>query len=131
MAVNPIDAPLGLDLKFRETPGGAIRQRRPSVPPVTAPGREATAEPQQQQQLVAADSQPETPPQAPANASQAAAIALNMNLKFSTDEETGKLVVSVVNPSSGEVLRQMPSEEALKVAEAIGRYQGLFVDLKV
>lgn len=129
MAVNPIDAPLGLDLKFREAPGGAIRQRRPSVSPVSAPGLETATE--QQQQLVAAESQPEAQQQEPANTSQAAAIALNMNLKFSTDEETGKLIVSVVNPSSGEVLRQMPSEEALKVAEAIGRYQGMFVDLKV
>ena len=129
MAVNPIDAPLALDLKFREAPGGTIRQRRPTVPPPSAPSAETSAE---QQQLVAADAeQQQQQQQEQVNAPQAAAIALNMNLKFSTDQETGKLVVSVVDPSNGEVLRQMPSEEALKVAEAIGRYQGMFVDLKV
>ena len=128
MAVKPIDAPLGPDLKFRETPGGAVRQRRLSVAPVAATGREPGTEPQQ---LIAAEAQQEAQQPEAGNPAPAAAIALNMNLKFSSDEKTGKLVVSVVNPSSGEVLRQMPSEEALKVAEAIGRYQGMFVDLKV
>ena len=127
MAVNPIDAPVALDLKFREAPGGTHRQRR-SVAPVAAAGLETATE---QQQLVAAEGQAEAQQQEPANTPSAAAAALNMNLKFSTDEKTGKLIVSVINPSNGEVLRQMPSEEALKVAEAIGRYQGILVDLKV
>ena len=125
MAVNPIDASLALDLKFREAPGGTARQRR-SVPPAAAAGGESATE---QQQQVAADNQ-EAQQQEPPSP-QAAAVALNMNLKFSTDEQTGKLVVSVINPSNGEILRQMPSEEALKVAEQIGKFQGMFVDLKV
>ena len=54
-----------------------------------------------------------------------------MNLKFTTDEKTGKNIVSLIDPVDGRVLRQMPSDEALKVAEAIGRFQGMFVDLKV
>ena len=124
MAVNPIDAPISLDLKFRESQGGAIRQRRPSLPPATAGNQEMSESPlpaeAQAQQLESMGPAPQT-----------AAAALNMNLKFSTDENTGKLVVSVVDPNSGQVLRQMPSEEALKVAEAIGRYQGVLVDLKV
>lgn len=126
MALNPIDAPLALDLKSREAPGGANRGRRASLPPAGAPGQEAAdaganeAQAQQQQQQPQEASQP-----------QAAAVALNMNLKFSTDEDTGKLVVSVVDPNDGKVLRQMPSAEALKVAEAIGRYQGMFINVKV
>lgn len=127
MAVNPIDAPLALDLKFRETPGGAIRQRRPTVPPVGATGSDTSSD----QQAVQAEAQQAQQQQEPVNQPQAAVIAQNMNLKFSTDENTGKLVVSVVDPNNGEVLRQMPSEEALKVAEQIGRYQGILVDLKV
>lgn len=54
-----------------------------------------------------------------------------MNLKFSTDKDTGKAVVSLVDPTSGEVLCQMPTEEAIEVAKAIGRFQGMFVNLKV
>lgn len=125
MPVNPIEAPISLDLKFRETPGGAIRNKRPSLPsPAAGSGQESepvASEAQQlEQQQEAASSSPQT-----------AAAVLNMNLKFSTDEKTGKLVVSVVDPNNGEVLRQMPSAEALKVAEQIGRYQGILVDLKV
>jgi flagellar protein FlaG len=126
MALNPIDAPIALDLKSREAPGGANRSRRASLPAAGAPGQEAgdaganEAQAQQLQQQPQEASQP-----------QAAAVALNMNLKFSTDENTGKLVVSVVDPNDGKVLRQMPSAEALKVAEAIGRYQGMFIDVKV
>jgi flagellar protein FlaG len=66
---------------------------------------------------------PQDMPQAPPAAA--------MNLKFTTDEKTGKNIVSLIDPVDGRVLRQMPSDEALKVAEAIGRFQGMFVDLKV
>lgn len=125
MAVNPIDPSISLDLKFRESPGGAIRQRRPSLPPSAAAGGPEVAEPAIPVEADAQALQSMNP------APQTAAAALNMNLKFSTDENTGKLVVSVVDPNNGQVLRQMPSEEALKVAEAIGRYQGVLVDLKV
>lgn len=52
-------------------------------------------------------------------------------MRIHVDQDTGKTVVSLVNPDSGQVLRQMPSAEALEVAKAIGRYQGMFVNLKV
>lgn len=38
------------------------------------------------------------------------------NLRFEIDEASGQTVVQVVESSSGEVLRQMPSEEMLRVA---------------
>ena len=38
------------------------------------------------------------------------------NLRFEVDEASGLTVVQVVESSSGEVLRQMPSEEMLRVA---------------
>jgi flagellar protein FlaG len=56
--------------------------------------------------------------------------AAGPSLRFSVDQDTGKTVVSLLDPE-GQVLRQMPSEEALEVAKAIGRFQGMFVDLKV
>lgn len=66
----------------------------------------------------------------PSAATPKQSIAPNFNLKFSSDEETGKAVVALVDPVSGEVLRQMPSEEALEVAKAIGRFQGMLIDTK-
>jgi flagellar protein FlaG len=52
------------------------------------------------------------------------------SLRFHVDQDTGKTVVALVDPD-GQVVRQMPTEEALEVAKAIGRFQGMFVDLKV
>jgi len=52
-------------------------------------------------------------------------------MRIHVDQDTGKTVVAIVNPEDGAILRQMPSQEALQVAKAIGRYQGMFVDLKV
>ena len=38
------------------------------------------------------------------------------NLSFSVDQETGKTVVKVVRAGTGEVVRQIPSEEAMAIA---------------
>jgi flagellar protein FlaG len=131
MPINSIDSP-ALDFAVRESPQ-AQRQRRNSGPPAAAPAAaaaplaasadtdaeaqldQAAQAQQQQQQQVAPPKQTSLP---------------NLNLKFSSDEETGKAVVALVDPVSGEVLRQVPTEEALEVAKAIGRYQGMFVDTK-
>jgi len=39
------------------------------------------------------------------------------NLEFSIDESTDQVVVKVINKASGELIRQMPSEEALQLAQ--------------
>lgn len=41
------------------------------------------------------------------------------NLEFSTDEESGKIVVKVIASDSGELIRQIPSEEALRIAHSL------------
>jgi flagellar protein FlaG len=46
-------------------------------------------------------------------------------LRFSVDPGSGDLVVTVVNPNSGQVIRQIPSEEMLQVANALRRYVDL------
>lgn len=43
-------------------------------------------------------------------------------LNFSIDRASGRTVIKVVNPNSGEVIRQIPSEEVLKMAAALARY---------
>lgn len=50
---------------------------------------------------------------------------LAQNLKFSIDEETGKTVVKIVDVQTQEVIRQMPSEEALSIARTLGKIQGV------
>jgi len=43
------------------------------------------------------------------------------NLQFSIDEDTGKTVVKVVDPTTKEVIRQIPSEEILAIAKALDK----------
>ena len=47
------------------------------------------------------------------------------NLNFSLDESTGKVVVKVTDGASGEVIRQIPSEDALRLAESLEQARGL------
>jgi flagellar protein FlaG len=50
------------------------------------------------------------------------------NLEFSIDDSTGKTVVKVVDASTKELIRQIPSEEMLAIAQAIdGEIKGLLV----
>jgi flagellar protein FlaG len=45
-------------------------------------------------------------------------------LKFSLDEESGGVVVQIVNQSTGETLRQFPSAEMLHLSATLGKLQG-------
>jgi len=46
------------------------------------------------------------------------------DLRFSIDDDSGRTVVSVVDGESGTVLRQMPTEEALRVSKALDQALG-------
>ncbi|HZV54878.1 MAG TPA: flagellar protein FlaG [Rhodocyclaceae bacterium] len=47
----------------------------------------------------------------------------NSNLEFNIDPGTKRLVVRVVDKTTGDVIRQFPSKEILAIAESIGQYQ--------
>lgn len=49
------------------------------------------------------------------------------NLQFSVDNSTGKTIVRVVDSSTGDTIRQIPSEEVLAIAKDIDRMQGLLL----
>ena len=42
--------------------------------------------------------------------------AAGRNIQFQLDDESGRMVVKVTEASTGDVIRQMPSEEALRLA---------------
>ena len=54
-----------------------------------------------------------------------ALVSRNQAVVFSTDSATGKDVVRVTNKSTGELIRQMPSVEALKAMQNIDQMMGL------
>jgi flagellar protein FlaG len=56
--------------------------------------------------------------------------SMGRNLSFSVDETTGYNVVRVVNPSTGELVRQLPSEELLKIARDFQRLNNVLVSQK-
>lgn len=52
---------------------------------------------------------------------------LARNLQFSVDDDTGHTVVKVVDSSTNEVIRQIPSEEILSIAKALDKLKGLLI----
>ena len=53
---------------------------------------------------------------------------MNRGLEFELDPASGKLVTRLIDTSDNEVLLQIPSEEMLRIAEAIDRVQGLLLE---
>lgn len=49
----------------------------------------------------------------------------NHNLNFRVDRDSGKMVVTITDGVTGEVIRQVPGEEALKMAKRIEDMTGL------
>ncbi len=52
---------------------------------------------------------------------------MRKGLAFRVDDNSGTSVVSVLDVESGEVLRQIPSEEALELAEKLTEVTGLLM----
>ena len=55
---------------------------------------------------------------------------LAKELLFNIDKDSGRTVVKVVDTSTKEVIRQIPSEEMLAMAKALDQIQGLLVKQK-
>ena len=57
--------------------------------------------------------------------------ATQRSLDFSIDDSTHRVVVKVINTDNGEVIRQIPSETALKLAQNLSSASNLLFDDKV
>jgi len=55
---------------------------------------------------------------------------MGRNLNFSIDETTGYNVVRVINPETNELIRQLPSEELLKIARNMRDLGNVLVNQK-
>jgi flagellar protein FlaG len=133
MAIKSIDGVAGAEPLVREAPKPlvSVREQRPLVEP--SPSQRAPSPPIAANSGSAAQAnQAQAADQAQKAAQEKAQqqVPSGPSLRFSVDQDTGKTVVALLD-QEGQVLRQMPSEEALEVAKAIGRFQGMFVDLKV
>ena len=96
----------------------AAAQRRPAASVPTAP--------QQGQEQVSKEPEPAMLRDAVRAANEAIQQVAN-GIEFSVDDDTGKMVVRVIDANTKEVLRQIPSEEMLAIARAINSLQGLLI----
>lgn len=55
---------------------------------------------------------------------------LAQNLQFSIDEDTGKTIIKVMDVHTEEVIRQIPTEEAVEIARTLDKVQGLLFNGK-
>jgi flagellar protein FlaG len=55
--------------------------------------------------------------------------SVGRSLEFQVDETTGETIVTVRDAESGEVIRQIPGEETLRLARSLGNQPNALVDL--
>ncbi|MBV1811040.1 MULTISPECIES: flagellar protein FlaG [Pseudomonas] len=76
------------------------------------------------------DAQEETKVRAAADEIQKFFHSVKRNLEFSIDEGSGKVIVKVIASDSGEVIRQIPNAEILKLADSLSDANSLLFRAK-
>ena len=55
-------------------------------------------------------------------------LGYNEYIRFRYNEETNSMVMKVVDSATNEVIREIPSKNAMKVLQYMQEYAGLFID---
>ncbi|OUL99276.1 hypothetical protein A8M77_27305 [Variovorax sp. JS1663] len=94
------------------------------------PGRSGAAVPAEEASVPAEAVQAPTPAQLEQAVHEvnASLQMRSVGLRFEVDQDTDKVIVKVVDRESGELIRQIPSEEAVRIAKVLGRVPGLLMD---
>ena len=104
------------------TPAPAVASFAPKAPApaaVTAPAPVAASNPKPEEQVKEA-----------VQKIQGVVDNLAHNLRISVDQDTGKTVVKVMDIHTDEVIRQIPTEEAISIARTLDKVQGLLLNDK-
>jgi len=72
----------------------------------------------------------ETQLQSAVNAANDFIKPINNSVEFSLDKDSERMVVKVMDSATKEVIRQIPSEEMLAIAQALDKIQGLLIKQK-
>ena len=56
---------------------------------------------------------------------------LNVSLDFQIDDKTNEVIVRVCDKATGEVIRQIPAEDVVRLREQLEEYRGALFDDKV
>jgi flagellar protein FlaG len=57
--------------------------------------------------------------------------SVGRELQFSVDESTGRTVVTVRDSNTGEIVRQIPDAEALRLAQSLGSQPNVLIDISI
>lgn len=55
---------------------------------------------------------------------------LSNSLEFSVDKDSNRTIVKVIDRQTNEVVRQIPTQETLEIAQALDKAQGVFIRQK-
>ena len=108
-------------------PGSVARPARTDTAQ-QASGTAAAASPEAEKNLSSASAQQaqaRQPVEEAVSSIKAFAQSIQRNLNFALDDSTGRVVVKVTDGVSGEVIRQIPSEDALRLAESLDEVRSL------
>ncbi len=129
-ALQPVRAPVPADAAARPP----VR-RTPAPAAVTFHDRKATSEGSEAAEAASQAGVPGSPyEEAVKVAAEQIESYLRKNgrtLEFRVDDDTGRIVVSVRDAAMGALIRQIPSEEILRLARALGEGSGALVDLAI
>ena len=117
MEIQSQTAPPSHTITVQGNSPGSIRSATPAAPATQAPSQApAVAQPDLQ-----------SLEQAVRDMSEIINVREPPQLAFSIDDSTEKLIVRVTDASTGELIRQLPSEEALAIARSLDKLQGLLL----
>lgn len=107
------------------TLAAASAQAAGRSPPTTAPSTPPAVEKPVSQTAVTRDQL-----QRAVDATNEFVQPINSAINFSVDKDSGEMIVKVTDKETKEVIRQIPSEEMLAVAQALDKLQGLLIKQK-
>jgi len=125
MAIKAVDSVADIGATRDLIHARSVRPTRPPSPSGQSDSGSTNAPPGTTAEPDHAKSQQKQP-----HAAEQEAASSDASLRFVVDKDSGRTIAELVDPE-GQVLRQMPTKEALEIAKAIGKFQGMFVNLKV
>jgi len=124
MDIGAISKPLGQNSTPANASGPAASVPAAAVPP---------SEPEEGTRSVTAASKPDKAMEREQIEDAVASIqefvqSVRRSINFSVEDGSGRVVVKVTDAESGNVIRQIPSEEALKLAENLSEVRSLLFE---
>ena len=108
---SAMDGRSAVDARGQQRVAGSSKENRPAEEPVQVVTRERVSAVVEQIDTYLKDSRRE--------------------LQFQVDEESGQVIVRVRDAATGDVIRQIPGEEALRMARALQEKTPVLLDLIV